>query len=143
MTKRVKVEAVGIQNMQTGTEEPGWDLEIYGHLGAWAIFTNPSGQPQARLQHLLMNNMDPDQRQSITQGSTLHIGRTTPEMEIRDNEELWVGGHLKEHDDTSPNDSLGDHHHKIPHSVLVQGTQRVHFQEDDQICEAIFEITVL
>lgn len=141
MTKRVRVEAVGIKNIKTGSD-PGGDLEIYGHLAAWAIFTNSSGQPQHRVEHFFYRKMNPSQRVSITQGATLHIGDTT-EITIRNDEELWVGGHLKEQDDTSANDSMGDRHHKIPHNVIQSGTQKVRFHESDQHVDAIFEITVL
>jgi hypothetical protein len=139
MTKKIIVEAVGIQNIRTG-DDPGGDLEIYGHLGAWAIFTNSSGHEEHRIQHLLMDRQDPSQRQSITEGATLHMGKETPIMEIGDNERLWIGGHLKEQDDTSGNDSMGDRHNKIPEHLIEEETQRVRFSESLQVADAIFKI---
>ncbi|MBR0696003.1 hypothetical protein [Bradyrhizobium lablabi] len=142
MTKWVTVEAIGIENRMTG-DDPGDDLEIYGHLGAWVIFINPAGHEQHRIQHLLMDRMNPSMRQSITEHATLHIGKTTPPMDVRPNEFLWIGGHLKEQDDTSANDSLGDNHLKFRYDILeghVNEEKRVMFTESGQVVEAIFRI---
>jgi hypothetical protein len=136
MAKEVIVEAVGITNLQTG-DDPGNDLEIYGHLGAWRVLG-----PGSAVEHRLMDRMNPDSAQSITQGSTLHIGMKTPAMTIGNNEQLWVGGHLKEQD-IDPNDSLGDRHLKLLHDEIRSERRTVHFFESAQMVEAIFEITVL
>jgi hypothetical protein len=144
MTKWVTVEAIGIENRMTG-DDPGNALEIYGHLGAWVIFMNPAGNPQHRIEHLLMNRMDPSMNQSIAEHTTLHIGKTTPRMNVRPNEFLWIGGHLKEQDDTSANDSLGDNHLKFRYDILydhVGEEKRVMFTESGQFVEAIFRIRV-
>jgi hypothetical protein len=79
-------------------------------------------------------------------GATLHVGAKTPVMEIFDNEEVWVGGHLTEFDDPGLNDFMGVRHNTIPHSVLTAGTQIARFSsegDDRQIADAIFEITML
>ncbi|MGV0812042.1 hypothetical protein ABQF34_08790 [Mycolicibacterium boenickei] len=139
----VAVEAVGIENIQTG-DDPGNDLEIYGHLGAWIVIA-VDGQEHAKEQHLLLNRMNPDQAQSITQGATLHIGTSTPHMTLQPGDWLKVGGHLKEQD-TNPNDSMGDRYRDFSIAWLDMhgsGTHRVRFRESDQVAEAIFKITVL
>ena len=146
MTKQVIVKAVGIKNVQTGSD-PGDDLEIYGHLGAWPVFNGQlvGGGDGFQPQFILMNRLDPSQAQSITQGATLFVGTSTV-LTIGDNEELRVGGHLKEQD-TDANDSLGDRFNPLTHNQLAAGgfqnPQIVTFFEDSQIVEAIFEITVL
>lgn len=139
MTRTVTVEAVGIQNIRTG-DDPGDDLEIYGHLAAWSIF----GVNTPVEEIFLMNKMNPDDAQSITQGSTLHLGKKTRDFNIEDNQKLRVGGHLKEQD-TNPNDSLGDRHVEIEHNDLTPGETRdirVEFSESNQLVEAIFIVTV-
>jgi hypothetical protein len=140
MTKVVRVEAVGIKNIRTGSD-PGSDLEIYGHLGAWTVRTI-IGVDTAVREHLLMARQDAGLRQSISQGATLHIGHAAI-LEIEEHEELWVGGHLKEHDDVGRNDSLGDRHYKMSYNDLATGTREVHFSEADQAVVAIFKITLV
>ncbi len=139
----VTVEAVAIENIQTG-DDPGNDLEIYGHLGAWVYF-HVNGQQHVRHQHLLMNRMNPDQAQSITQGAKLHLGTITPQMTLQPGDWLMIGGHLKEQD-TNPNDSMGDRYKDLSIAWLGlhgSGEQRVRFRESDQVAEAIFKIQLV
>ncbi len=67
----------------------------------------------------------------------------SPALDIRNGEELWVGGHMKEEDDPSPNDSIGNRfiripHDKLPSAIGPQIYQKVQYQESDQKAEAMF-----
>lgn len=77
-------------------------------------------------------------------GNSIGINKTSPEFTIENDEELWVGGHLKE-DDSPPNDndSLGDRHEKTRHDNIRNGQQTVRFFEGGQEADATFKVTVL
>src|SRR5258707_29494 len=94
MTKCAIVEVVGINCVDPSGDGSG-DLEIYGHLGAWRVFVDSSGESHSREEQLLYDRRDPTQHQSISKDATLFVGKKSSVMVIQDDEQLWVGGHLK------------------------------------------------
>lgn len=143
MTKRVTVEIVGIKTVLEGTD-PGNELEIYGHLGTWKIGRDFGGNPVDRGHFIPWNFQNDGSAVSIPVNFIFFINQTSAEFAIEADEELWVGGHLKE-DDSPPNDNdtLGDRHAMIPHDEIVSGQKVVSFFDEDQVAAAIFNITVL
>lgn len=143
MTKRVTVEVVGFTNVRTGSDAGG-NLEIYGHLGAWKIGRDFGGTPVNRGQWLGWDFQNDGSAVSVGEGGFFRIAEVSPAFPIESDEELWVGGHLKE-DDAPPNnnDSLGDRHKKIRHDNIRNGEQTVRFDDGDQFVDALFKITVV
>lgn len=142
MPTNVIVELRSIENLTPG-DDPGLDLEIYGEFYAWAMFQNSQGQWEVREEHPLWIQPE-DHPHSITHGAQLHIGATTPEFQIGNTEELWVGGHMKEHDAAlNPNDSMGNRMNKIPHDIITEDPQTVTYQESHQKAAAIFHVTIV
>lgn len=142
MAKEVTVKVVGIHNIRTGGD-PGRDLEIYGTLGAWVkrAGSEISTPPDQGEEHLVNR---PDGLQvSITEGTTVMAGRSVT-MTVNELQELWIGGHLHEDDDSSGDDDMGGHFAHFPFAVIPAGEVRVgfHDRDNDQLVEAIYDITV-
>lgn len=141
--KVVTVEAVGIRNIGTGGD-PGNDLEIYGNLGAWVKRAGADIGTAEDEGHLFMNLPDA-LRKSITSFSTLFVGGSIT-MEVKDSQELWIGGHLWEDDDLSGDDDLGGRYERFPFAVIPRGDEvkvRFHDRDNDQQAEAIFKVTAV
>lgn len=139
-TKTVTINAVGIQNIRTGSD-PGQDLEVYGDLGAWVKRAGSEIATPPITSHVFWKKVDA-QRQSITLGATLFVGGTVS-FDVKDNQELWFGGHIWEDDDISGDDDMGGHYERFPFNVIPRDREvRVRFQDrdNDQQVEAIFKV---
>ena len=97
------------------------DLEIYGHIGAWA---GVAGAP--RVEHFFLKQ-EAEGRQSITGGSTLLVGDHV-DIEVRNNEFFFIGGHLKEFDPfPDANDDMHDVMMSFHHDEIAGGPNGVTF----------------
>jgi hypothetical protein len=92
---------------------------------------------------------DPDRsrrrgRASLIVPSRAHRHRAAT-MTVEHNQELWLGGHLWEHDDTSEDDDMGGHYEHWPYDI-IPGAAAIavafHDRSGTQNVEAIFEINV-
>jgi hypothetical protein len=140
MTKRVRVQLIGIKNVHTG-DDPGGNLEVYGDLFARRVFVNEIGEFQALDTQQMFHRASADAL-DISEGAIFTLGETR-ELGIEPGEFLWLGGHLAEQDDTSANDNLGFIDKKIPHDAIQSGPQFVVYRESEQEVEARFTTTVL
>jgi hypothetical protein len=140
MTKRVKIFFISIGASRIPFGE-GDHLEIYGHIGCWKVGFDFGGNPIDRGHFLAFNQQNDGGAISIALGSPFNLAITSPEFTIESDEELWIGGHLKEADDFT-NDSLRDRHKKIRHDDIRSGIDEfsVSFSEGGQEAGAGFQV---
>jgi hypothetical protein len=141
---RVHVDPVQLFCAQAGGDAigDGGNLEIYGHIGAWAKF---AGAAAPRVEHFFLHQ-EAEGRQSITMGSTLLVGDHV-DIDVQDNENFFIGGHLKEFDPfPGVNDDMLDrmvsfHHDQIVDpNTTVFGVHTIRFEEGNQKVDAIFTV---
>lgn len=141
MSKNVTVKLVGIYNDQTGSDG-GAALEVYGDLYARRMVVDQElGDWRERESKRLWHRASGD-AQSIGTNNLFPVG-TEVSLTVNDDEFLWVGGHLAEHDDwPNANDNLGFVEHRIHHNNLIAEPRVVHFRESDQLVQAKFMLMV-
>jgi len=144
MTKFLRVEAIGIKNISSGSGE-GTNLEIYGHLSAHRVVATPDGVWVTVQDHFFFQQ-DDNHASELSGGATLLLNNSPNAVALfglEPGEFLRIGGHLKEEDPApDANDSLGNRYRELFHDVIATGPLNIELDETGQRVEAQYFITV-